>query len=716
MPVGFCIFSLGFSAVVAQLVMMREMLAAFTGNEVVFGILLGNWLLATGAGALAARSVPMVRHPARFLVALLILIAVMPVGQVYAMRAFYHVVFLRGTIVGAPEIAAASFVVLLPYCAVSGYLLVFASAMLVAERDRRAVGAVYLADSIGSIAGGAAFTFVLVHHFDHFTILFMVAALNLIAACWALRVAGHMHAWAAMMMATVLVLALGPELRLDERTTALQFPGEMVVFRGSSAYGRVVVAEQSGQRVFYQNGVPITSTANVEQAEETVHFAMAQRPTARRVLLVSGGISGTTREIARYGVTDLVYVELDPLILAAAQRFDMAQSIVNPEQSWTVKPLRIVEGDARAFIRRTHEQFDVVILDLPPPSTTQINRFFTVEFFREVRRVLAPGGVISVPMGEYSGSISAEQAKLLSSERRTLEGVFRNVLPIPAERIFLLASNDSLTTAIAARQTGAGIRTRFINAHYLDAMLTPDHLTEVARATLEPAALNRDFRPMLYLYQLQRWASQFQVRFATFELLLVVLLVLLLPTMRPPGFAVFASGFAAASIEFVLLLGVQVLCGSAYTQVGVIVTAFMAGLAVGSYFANRTQMSVSRHDLAFLSGGLAIVCLLVFAFLHALEPLTRIRFGTVLTEIVIAFAAFALAGFVGAVFPVAARVTAGDTVRSASRLYVADFVGSAMGALIACTLLIPLTGIAGACIFAFALNAGAAVLLAVYRR
>lgn len=716
MPVGFCIFTLGFSAVVAQLIMMREMLAAFTGNEVVFGILLGNWLLATGAGALLARTTGLVRRPGRALVALMILIAVLPVGQVFAVRTLRDIVFVRGVIVGASEIALAGFILLLPYCAISGYLLVFASAIMSQERGTRAIGAVYLADSIGSIVGGAAFTFVLVQYFDHFTILFMVAALNLIAVCWVLRTTGQMHAWAAMMMVTVLVLALGPELRLDERTTAFQFPGQQVLFRGSSPYGRVVVTENAGQRVFYQNGVPITATENAAQAEETVHFAMAQRPQSKRVLLVSGGISGTTREIAKYGVTELVYVELDPLILDAARRFEMARNIVDPEKSWSVKPLRIVEGDARAFVRHTKDKFDVVILDLPPPSTTQLNRFFTVQFFRELHRVLAPGGVVSVPMGEYSGSVSAEQAKLLSSECRTLENVFRNVQPIPSERILLLASDNSLTTAVAARLTEAGIQTRFINAHYLDAMLTPDHLAQLTRATREPAGINRDFRPMLYLYQLQRWVSQFQVRFATLELLLLVLFVLVLPTIRPPGFAVFASGFAAASLEFVLLLGVQVLCGSAYIQVGVIVTAFMAGLAVGSYFANRKQISVSRHDLAFLSGGLAVVCLLVFAFLNALEPLTRIPFGTILTEAAIAFIAFALAGFVGAVFPVAARVTAGDAARSASRLYVADFVGSAIGALLASTLLIPLTGIAGACILACALNAGAAVLLAVFRR
>jgi hypothetical protein len=55
--------------------------------------------------------------------------------------------------------------------------------------------------------------------------------------------------------------------------------------------------------------------------EETVHYAMAQRPEARQVLLVSGGISGTAREILKYGCAQVDYVELDPLILALGKRY-----------------------------------------------------------------------------------------------------------------------------------------------------------------------------------------------------------------------------------------------------------------------------------------------------------------------------------------------------------------------------------------------------------
>lgn len=42
---------LGFSCVVTQLVLMREMLGFFSGNEMVLGVVLGLWLCLMGFGA-----------------------------------------------------------------------------------------------------------------------------------------------------------------------------------------------------------------------------------------------------------------------------------------------------------------------------------------------------------------------------------------------------------------------------------------------------------------------------------------------------------------------------------------------------------------------------------------------------------------------------------------------------------------------------------------
>src|SRR5208283_1816695 len=105
---------------------------------------------------------------------------------------------------------------------------------------------------------------------------------------------------------------------------------------------------------------------------------------------------------------------------------------------------------------------------------------------------------------------------------------------------------------------------------------------------------NKDFSPVLYFYHLRHWMSQFNIGFGVLQVLLLVLLCVYLVRLRGTASVLFASGFAATALEIVLLLAFQVLCGSVYHQLGIIVTVFMAGLALGAGMANRRVKSQSN--------------------------------------------------------------------------------------------------------------------------
>ena len=47
--------ALGVSCVITQLALLRELLTVFSGNEIVLGIILGNWFLLTGLGSWLGR-------------------------------------------------------------------------------------------------------------------------------------------------------------------------------------------------------------------------------------------------------------------------------------------------------------------------------------------------------------------------------------------------------------------------------------------------------------------------------------------------------------------------------------------------------------------------------------------------------------------------------------------------------------------------------------
>ncbi len=717
---------LGVSAVMTQLALMRELLGAFSGNELVFGICLGNWLLLTGAGAWLGRAAGRRVRPERLFIAGQIAIAIIPLFQVVAVRALRDLVFGRGAAVGASGTVLGSFALLLPFCLVSGALLTLACGLLAGAGDKAGLGRVYLADTAGGIAGGALFSFVLVPWFDHFALLCFPAFLNLLLAG---RLAWDRRAWLQLEAAAIVTAGLIVHVALidaDLVTTVLQHRGEALVFRANSPYGRLVVADRDGLLTFYENGVPVAATENIAQVEEAVLYALSQRPGARQVLLIGGGVAGDAREIlGAGGVSEVTYVELDPAIIAAGRQ-------LLPENLDDAR-IRIATTDGRRFVRRTPARFDVVIVDLPDPSTSQLNRFYTAEFFGEVRRVLAPGGVFAFGLGRYENYVSPELARLLASARGTLAAVFPHVLLIPGGRVFFLASDGPLDLDIAARLEQRGLHPRLVNRHYLDAMLAPDRLADLDRAVARPAAPNTDFSPALYYYYLRHWLSQFAAQSGVLGGGLALLLAAYLARLRAVPRVIFAAGFAASALEIVLLLAFQVLYGSLYRQVGLVVTVFMAGLAAGAWWANRgpargltrwnaltsTRSSVLGSSRSTIPSS-RMLCLLGLAIgaLAAALPLVLRGLGRLDaaagTELagqgVILLFTLALAALVGAQFPLAGVTAAGEPAAAAARLYSADLFGAALGALLVSTFLIPLLGVTIVCLLTAGLNAAAAAL------
>jgi spermidine synthase len=723
----FAVGALGVSCVMTQLALMRELLGAVAGNEMVLGIVLGLWLLQMGIGTSFGRTADKLRNPLAVLAATQILVAILPLLQVFLLRALRNVVFIRGAVVGVNETVISVFVLLLPYCLVAGYALTLSCSILARDEGPAGIGSVYVTDSLGSIVGGAVFSFVLIRFLDHMGILVFPAVLSLLAAA-----AIGVHLGRPWLTGVALVLAAGVAaatflVDADALSTAAQYSPQQVVARANTPYGKLIVTESDGQFNFIENGVPMTSTRDDQHIEETVHYAMAQRPDARQVLLVSGGFSGTAKEILKYGVSAVDYAELDPLVLKLGEKF-LPENLAD-------RRIRIINTDGRLFIKQNADKYHVVIVDVPDPSTAQLNRFYTAEFFAEVKAALVKDGVLSFSLGHYENYVSPELARMLASARRALKKSLQNVLMIPGGRIFFLASDGSLFNDIAARIETRQIKTKLVHRHYLDAMLTADRMADLERAVVQPAAVNTDFNPVLYFYHLRHWMSQFNVGSGVLQACLLVLFCVYLIRLRGPALVLFASGFAGSALEIVLLLAFQVLCGSVYHQVGVIVTVFMVGLVLGALVMNRdgqlkqaltgpSQMHNPRFEMdqrlrtssaAKLNGEVAgRLTLSAFALaayavlLSLLLPLFN-RMGTAassffLIKVAVVLLALLLAVLVGMQFPLANRLEFDGTVAGASRLYAADFAGAFLGALLACTLLIPLLGVTGVCLLTAGLN------------
>ena len=143
---------IGFSAVIGQIVLMRELIVVFNGNEISLGIMLATWLFWTAAGSGLSSVLALGEGNARRAVAgLECLLAASLMPTIWALRASKSIFqTVPGELVGPLPMALASLACLSLFCFVSGALFVVAARMVEAEC---AVSA-RARDQFGLLAGG----------------------------------------------------------------------------------------------------------------------------------------------------------------------------------------------------------------------------------------------------------------------------------------------------------------------------------------------------------------------------------------------------------------------------------------------------------------------------------------------------------------------------------------------------------------------------------
>lgn len=690
--------ALGMTAVVTQILLLREFVSVFQGNELVIGLVLACWMTLTGAGAFLARhDFRLVSHRA-FPAAALAGAGTLPPATVLLLRAARNAVFTPGGMADILQALGASLLVLAPFCLFSGFLFTsFVRLMSRAESGNR-TATVYGWEALGSAAGGALFTLALTAFLDTFGTLTVILLLDLLVAVVLARQArasGVPVALSGLAAAALAGLFLGDS---DTWTRQFLFPGQEIVYSRDTPYGNLTLTRSGGEISFFENCVLMFSTNNTVPNEETVHSCMVQRRSPGRVLLIGGGISGTIAEILKYPVEGVDYVEINPWVISIGREFTHALEDGR---------VAVIDGDARMYVRSAPKRYDAAIIDLPDPGTAQLNRYYTLEFFGDLKAVLSDSAVVSIsllPAVEYQGS---EARGLTSILYATLGRVFAHVVIVPGERNCFLASDAPLDIAVARKIEERGVRTAYVNRFYIDDGRVAERSASIISALDRSASLNTDFVPVCYYRQVAYWLSYFDASPGPWAVAAGLALLLLLGRFSRVGAAIGACGFAASSLEIVLLVSFQVLCGSLFQMTGIVITAFMAGLAAGAFIAGTIPPRPGTGRLSAILFSIAALCFLIPAVLPWLRSESA---SPVLIQCVIPALMFGAATLTGMAFAAAASAHGGSGTAAASELYGLDLFGSAAGALAVSVYVIPLLGLAKASVIAGGVSAGGGLL------
>ncbi|MBW2096148.1 MAG: hypothetical protein JRI80_14815 [Deltaproteobacteria bacterium] len=669
------IIGIGVSSVSTQLLVIREFLSQFHGNEITISLTLFCWLSLTGTGSFAAK---FVKRSSQFVLCILIVsVALAPIPEILLIRRARYLFFLHGMSPGFYPIFFHILLTTALYCFLLGFILPYTLKVIQKVNPGYTSGDLYLADNIGDIGGGVLFSFVLVYWFTPFQSMAIASSL-LVFVGVSLWIKTARYRGLIGMLPLVLLFFYGA-LNHDFEIGTLGPQYGTIVRYMESPYGRIVVTKEGSQHTFWQSGSPVYSDLSIVQSEEKVHYPLCQLERVKNVLLVSGGLGETLKEIKKYHPLQVDYVELDPSLITAAKDFGALAG---------GKTVRVINTDARRFIQRTKNHYDAVILDLPDPDTFQVNRFYTSEFFSLVKRVLSKRGVMSLGLAYGQNYISEVRRKKLATVYRTVSIHFKHVLPIPGQEAYLLCSDGDLHLDIPARLKHKGVFTSYIDGFY-QGNVTPDRVRQLRNGMEGRGLVNTDFQPRLIRVVFLEWFSKYGASPLAFLLVVLGVMVVYLLFIRREEYILLTTGAASMGVEMLVIFSFQVVYGYIYLEIGAIVTAFLLGLLPGVLLGRRRRKN-DRRDLLFSDAGILGFLLFFLLWVTLLKtephPLFFLLYG---------FLFSVLCGFQ---FPVAARMI-GEENSPAAGCLAADLAGAALGTLAIGALLIPLFGFGSATVF-----------------
>jgi len=712
------LFVVGALSMLAQVVILRELVAALFGVELLYIVALGSWLAGTAAGSLSGRRLP--ARPATAAAGCVALGLLVPIELVIIRTGGVLMGAVPGAYLPFPEQILWVLAATIPPAAVCG--LLFPPLTGAASLRQHGLGRAYAVESAGAAVGGAAVTV---------CFWFGVSTLQVALSATAVALAAAAATWgprrprrlAAVLAGLALVAAAGMRYSRPWDLSLLRWQYPSLVDARDTPYARVVLTRREGQLAVFQNGAFAFDTEGTS-AEAFADVAAVQHPGPRRALVIGGGLEGVPAALRAHAVAVIDNLEVDE------RAFDLVRSHVPAPRRGGADSagVRVVFGEPRRFLEQS-KPYDLILVATAEPTTGESSRFYTQEFFRQCARHLAPGGVIAVRLPAAENVWPLPLARRTASIFSALRHELTSIEVVPGATLYLFASDTPLSrdpAVFARRLSDRGVHARLMTAPYLHYLYNNDRYDDVRRmlAATPAGGANRDAAPICYQYAVMLWLAKFYPGLAVMSgarrgppwwlsggallALAGVAVWLRRRAQRRLTGLLFGAGFIGMVIESILLLRYQVANGVMFQQVGWLLTCFMTGLAIGGWAYGRTPQPGAAASAHERRGWVPVTALFGVAAVAWGSSSVPAAAGLIATSLML----LATGLVVGACFAFAAAMWLGDRHRAASSLYAADVAGGAAGAVLATLVLVPLVGLDGSALLMAGLAAVLGLLIA----
>lgn len=333
------------------------------------------------------------------------------------------------------------------------------------------LGSVLSADYIGSLMGSIIYVFFLIRVTSITQAAFLTAGANFLLAAITFvyfskkELIKKSPVLGAVMVLTLFALGTGYannrqwDIKLEQ-----PLYDDPVVFSKTTPYQHITLTHEpflNETRLFLNGNLQFCSTDEQRYHEPMVHPVMNIAPSREKVLILGGGDGCALREVLSYpDVKEILLVDLDPDMTRLASTHPLLTRVnrnafedsrlvtikgsgVSPgvhkkvyaeanrhahsgklSETRKLADVRVMNIDADKFLSDVQGFFDIILIDLPDPSSPELTKLYAVEFYKKVRQHLSQHGFIVV---QATSPYMAKESFLCIG--RTLESAGLAILP-----------------------------------------------------------------------------------------------------------------------------------------------------------------------------------------------------------------------------------------------------------------------------------------------
>ena len=736
-------FLVGFFSTTVQIILIRELFVIFYGNEIVLSLIFFFWFFSIGVGAYAASLLKNLLGSLSFFIIIVAILLVVPELQIFLTREMRIIGGINpGEWVPLSKIFVYTGLIVFPFSFLIGLIFPCASSLSLKfsqkldENPKKSAGFVYSVESLGSMLGGILSSIILIKYLSHVEIIFLPVLLTsavviLLSIYFHTTNTQKIISITALLILTTISILIAPKLNndgLDFRWRGIA--SETKTEEINSVYQNISIGKSEEQYNLYGNGSYISSFPDPFRSEGLSHLFLSLHGAPKEILFSAEGMEEMIQYFLKHNPDKIDLIEIDSKIHSEIIKYLPKDSI----EALNDKRVSIKFEDSRKYIRNLSKngakKFDMVISLPPDPTTLNLNRFFTLEFFNDVKNILKDDGVFITQVSSTENYLSGNIGKYLGSVYKTLKSVFPNIFVIPGTISYLVCSpsTQNLTydlKEVEKRFSSRNIETKYFNVNNFSVFLEKWRIERV-KGTLEKNLntyqTNLDFTPSTFLLSLKilsEYSGKFsnklldfftKINFFYYVFILIILLISRIIYTRIVRksrteitkfnslFSIGTTGFIGFALQLIIIYFYQSQFGYIYQNLGILVGFFMLGLFAGSLFGNKVIEKIKVGSTkAILLTEIAIgTFTILLPFIFKSFPCESI-----------VFLASLISGFLtGFEFPIANKIYFEETnlVKSAAFIDSLDHIGAALGAILCGIVLIPNIGIIETCLLLFSIK------------